>query len=64
MGYTHHINHQKPSMLSNFGNKIRTGAEVIGGIKTAFEIGRSIYSGIQTAAPYVQAGLSVARTLL
>ena len=62
MGHIHHKH--KPSMATNFANKIKVGAEVIGGIKTAFDIGRTIYQGIQTAAPYIQTAATAARALI
>ena len=38
--------------LQNFGDKVRQGVEVVGGIKGLWDTGKAIYGGIQTIAPY------------
>jgi hypothetical protein len=39
----------------NFGEKVRQGAEIVGGMKTLWETGKALYGGFQAIAPYVAA---------
>ena len=41
--------------IQNFGDKVRQGAEIVGGIKGIWDTGKMIYGGIQTVAPYIAA---------
>ena len=48
---------------TSFGHKIqpaaRTGVALASGFKTAYDIGKTVYSVAQTVAPVVKAGLSM-----
>ena len=45
----------KTSMLDSMGQKVQTGFELFGKAKTASETGKALYSGFQTAYPYLEA---------
>ena len=45
----------KTSMLDSVGQKVQTGFELFGKAKTAYETGKALYSGFQTAYPYLEA---------
>jgi len=50
------VNHKgKQNWAQNFGDKVRQGVEIVGGIKGLWDTGKMIYGGIQTVAPYVAA---------
>ena len=50
------IRRTKPSLMSSIGEKVKQGTQVIASLKGAYDIGKTIYSGIQTVAPII-AGL-------
>ena len=50
-----HLTQQHRSTFSNFVGKIKTGAEVAGVVKSIWDVGSTIYSGIRAAAPIVGA---------
>ena len=43
----------KPTFWQNVGNKFKTAAHVAGTVKGVIDAGRTIYSGVSAAAPYV-----------
>jgi hypothetical protein len=43
----------KNSTWTSLGQKVRTGVEIGSAIKTAWDVGRTIYTGVQTALPYI-----------
>ena len=43
----------RPDNLKGFLRGVQRGAQIFGGIKTAVDIGRTIYSAAQTAAPVI-----------
>ena len=47
---------QKPK--ESFGQKVKQISEVVGTIKGLYDTGKTIYTGIQTVAPYIAAGLT------
>ena len=51
----HHMNkhHNKPTCWQNVGNKFKTAAHVAGTVKGVIDAGRTIYSGVSAAAPYI-----------
>ena len=49
---------QKTKPKESFGQKVKNIAEVVGAIKGLYDTGKMIYSGIQTAAPVVAAGIA------
>jgi hypothetical protein len=49
------VNKGNKHWVNNFGEKVRQGAEIVGGIKGLWDTGKMIYGGIQTVAPYVAA---------
>ena len=51
----HLQNRQKTSFTQGIGTKIRTGAEIAGAIKSIWDVGNTIYSGIRAAAPVIGA---------
>lgn len=55
------VNHKgKENWAQNFGDKVRQGVEIVGGIKGLWDAGKAIYGGIQTVAPYVAAAAAAA----
>jgi len=48
---------QKPK--ESFGQKVKNVSETLGAIKGIYETGKMVYSGIQTAAPYIASGLAL-----
>ena len=56
-----HVKSNNPK--SSFGYKIKsaasTGAAIASGLKTAYDIGKTVYNVAQTAAPVIRAGLSL-----
>ena len=56
-----HVKSNNPK--SSFGYKIKsaasTGVPIASGLKTAYDIGKSVYSVAQTAAPVIRAGLAL-----
>jgi len=49
---------QKAKPKESFGQKVKNIAEVVGTIKGMYDTGKMIYSGIQSAAPYIAAGMA------
>jgi len=49
---------QQTKPKESFGQKVKNIAEVVGTIKGMYDTGKMIYSGIQTAAPYIAAGMA------
>ena len=49
--------HPKPK--ESFGQKVKNVSETVGAIKGLWDTGRMVYSGIQTAAPYITSGLAL-----
>ena len=43
----------------SFGQKVKNVSETLGAIKGIYETGKMVYSGIQTAAPYIASGLAL-----
>jgi hypothetical protein len=37
--------------LASIGEKVKTGAEIAGALKSIYDVGSTIYRGIQAAAP-------------
>ena len=57
MAHLHNLRkNEKPSFISNIGDKVRHVAEAIGTAKGLYEIGRGIYSVGRVVAPVI-AGL-------
>ena len=52
------VNHKGNHWIQNFGEKVRQGAEIAGGLKGIWDTGKMVYSGIQTIAPYVAAAVA------
>jgi len=50
---------QKVKNVSDFGQKVKNVTETVGAIKGLWDTGRMVYSGIQTAAPYIARGLAM-----
>jgi hypothetical protein len=46
----------KPSTTQSIGNKVRQGLEIAGTLKGIYDIGSTVYTGVQFAAPII-AGL-------
>ena len=57
MAHLHNLpqNIRNPSMLENIGQKVKTGAEIMGGLKGIYDTGKMLYSGFKIAAPIVAA---------
>ena len=47
--------HQRPSLLSSIGQKVKTGLGIAGTVKGIYAIGRPIYGAYQVAAPAIAA---------
>ena len=58
MGYLQN-NNKKKKASESFGTKVKNIAETIGHLKGMYDIGKSIYSGVQVAAPYILEGLAL-----
>ena len=43
----------------SFGQKVKNVSETLAGLKGIYETGKMVYSGIQTAAPYIASGLAL-----
>ena len=55
MAHLHNISKKaKPSWLSGIGNKVKSFAEIAGGL---WDVGRGIYQGISTYGPIVAQGI-------
>ena len=64
MANTMFINHQKQSFLSGLGDKIKTGADIIGKMKTAYDVGRSIYNAGEMVSPYISAAAAILQKII
>ena len=55
MAHLHNFNRNQrsSSWLSDLGNKVKTGAEMIGTAHTLYTLGKMAYQGIQTISPMV-----------
>ena len=54
------IIHKAPNnnnTLESIGQKVKTGAEIAGGVKTIFDIGKSIWNATKVALPVAEATL-------
>jgi hypothetical protein len=52
------IHFRKPEhvgFLEGLGQKAKHVAEIAGTVKGIWDVGKTVYSGIQTAAPYIEA---------
>jgi len=49
----------KKKPTESFGNKVKNVAETLGHLKGMYDIGTSIYNGVQVAAPYIAEGLTL-----
>lgn len=56
MAHLHNLPHRsyQPSLLENIGQKVKTAGEIAGTLKGIYDVGKSIYTGIQTIRPLVQ----------
>jgi len=50
---------QDTTLLTHVGQKVKQAAEIAGTVKGIWDIGRSIYTGFQVAAPYIEAAMLV-----
>ncbi len=50
-----HLPKHYQSKFSNFVGKVKTGAEIAGAVKSIWDVGTTIYSGMRAAAPIVGA---------
>ena len=41
-------------LLENVGQKVKNAAEIAGTVKGIWDVGKMIYSGFQSAAPYLE----------
>ena len=57
MGHLQNTRNKKP--VETFGSKVKNVAETIGHLKGMYDIGKSIYSGMQVAAPYIAEGMAL-----
>ena len=48
-----HKQNKQGSQLEAIGHKVKTVAEIAGGMKMAWDVGTAIYSGVRTVAPIV-----------
>ena len=56
MAQLHNLgNIRNPGMLENIGQKVKTGAEIVGTLKGIYDTGKMLYSGYKFAAPIVAA---------
>lgn len=53
MAYTKSYN-TTANHLEGFGQKVKNVAGMVGTIKGIFDAGKTIYSAVQTAAPYIE----------
>lgn len=64
MGHLHNFHkHQRPSLLSSIGQKVKTGLEIAGTVKGLYDIGRSIYGAYQVVRPAIAAAATVGALL-
>ena len=61
MAHLHNLHsNQRPSFLSDLGNKVRTVAEIAGTAKGIYDAGKMAYTGIRMAGPMLAtAGLQL-----
>jgi len=56
MALTHNYKTQSSSTsgtLSDIGNKVRNVAEIVGAVKGLYDVGKVLYHGARTVAPYI-----------
>ena len=60
MAHTHNFkkNH-RTSWIADIGNKVKYAAEVVGAAKGLYDVGRSLYHGMQVIGPAVAGAASV-----
>jgi hypothetical protein len=59
MAHLHITNGQQTNYWENLGQKLKTGVEIAGAIKGIWDVGRTIYGGVQALAPLAGAALAV-----
>ena len=57
MAYLRATNGQAPGFWHNLGQKLKTTAEVAGAMKGIWDVGKTIYGGVQALAPLALAAL-------
>ena len=57
MGYLNTYNNKPPT--ETFGQKVQNVSQTLGAIKGMHDVGKTIYSGIQTAAPIIRMGMAL-----
>ena len=59
MAHLHNLPHnvRNPGMLENIGQKVKTGAEIMGGLKGIYDTGKMLYSGFKIAQPFITAAM-------
>ena len=50
---------QRPSWITGLGQKVKQAAEFAGAVKGMYDIGRTVYTGVVAAAPYLEAAMLV-----
>ena len=50
-------NNQRPSWIEGIGQKVKNAAEFAGTVKGIYDVGRTVYSGLVAAAPYIEAAM-------
>ena len=54
MAHLHNLpKHKNPSLLENMGQKVQTAVKIGAGLKSAYDIGKTIYTVGSTVAPYI-----------
>ena len=59
MAHLRITNGQQTNYWENLGQKLKTGVEIAGAIKGIWDVGRTIYGGVQALAPLAGAALAV-----
>ena len=44
-----------PGWVGGVGQKVKNAVEIAGAVKSIWDVGRTVYSGFVTAAPYLEA---------
>ena len=57
MAYLNTYNNKPPS--ESFGQKVKNVSQTLGAIKGMYDVGKTIYSGIQSAAPIIEMGMAL-----
>ena len=47
-------NNQRPSWIEGLGQKVKQATEFAGTVKGIYEVGRTAFSGLAAAAPYLE----------